>query len=385
MATLSTKSFQQIVQSWAAAAQAACATVLDFSTGSVSLAFAEGGATLGLWLQKLALQVLGLTRFATSTGSDADSWGADFDFARLPAVAATGSLTFSRSDTTYQAVVPVGSQVQTSDGTQSFLVTADASNPAFNATLNGYVVPAGSPSVTVVAQAVTAGPDGNVGASTISVIVSPITYVDAVNNSAAFANGIKAERDSDYKARFPIFLAGLASADMAAIESAILSVQQGLSYLIIENYDYPAAGYPSGPTNLDNGSFFVVINDGSGAPPSTLLTQVSHSVMTKRAVGVRFQGAYAPTPVTANVSMTITTDSNYTHGVVVQQVEAAIGAFIAALPLGSPALPITRLAQVAYDASPGVINVSGIQINSSGSDLALSIIETAVPGSITVA
>src|SRR5690348_9734731 len=83
---LNTKTFDQLVSSQATAMQASAAQggspkLLDFTVGSVLRAIAEAVASaLGLFLQGLVLQVLALTRFATSNDDDADSFAADFGF-----------------------------------------------------------------------------------------------------------------------------------------------------------------------------------------------------------------------------------------------------------------------------------------------------------------
>src|SRR5271163_3683267 len=120
MASLSTQNFTQIVQNTVAAIQAGSTQLLNLTVGSVLRAIVEANAALVLWLQGLVTYVLTLTRFATSVGSDADSWAADFDFTRLAAVAATGTVTFTRFTDTTQSVVPFGAQVQSADGTQTF-------------------------------------------------------------------------------------------------------------------------------------------------------------------------------------------------------------------------------------------------------------------------
>jgi hypothetical protein len=135
MASITTKSAAQFVQSWAAAAQAAAGQVLDFSVGSVNRAIAEGGTTIGLWLQRLALRVAALSRFATSFNSDADSWGAQFGYTRLVAKAATGSVTFTRANTSAAGSVAIGNRLQSADGTQNFTITTDTANPAYSASL----------------------------------------------------------------------------------------------------------------------------------------------------------------------------------------------------------------------------------------------------------
>src|SRR5579872_2048657 len=127
---LSLRNFDAIVAAGAAAVQGAARQVLDLTVGSVLRAILEANAGLGLWLQWLILQVLQTTRAATSVGTDLDSFVGDFGLARLPASAAAGSVTFARFTPVAGALVPVGTVVRTSDGAQSFAVTADPTNPA---------------------------------------------------------------------------------------------------------------------------------------------------------------------------------------------------------------------------------------------------------------
>jgi hypothetical protein len=398
MATLATRSFVQLVRCWAAAAQGASTQALDFSVGSVNLALAEAGAAIGLWLQKLALTILGQTRAATSQGADLDSWMADWNFARLPAVAATGQVTFARVNTALQAVVPVGQPVQSSDGSQSFQVTLDPANTAYDAALGGYVLPPGTGSVTVPAQALTAGTAGNVGAGAIGVLVAAIPGIDTVTNIAVFQNGLAAESDAAFRARFPLYLAGLASANKAAIEAAIAGVSQGLRYLLIEQqqlyYQGSAAldanGFADLPGTLSfptlvftPGDVLVIVDDGSGAPPLSLIGAVAAAIDRVRGFTTRYQ-VYAPVIVPADVAVTIATDPAANHAAVAGQVAAGIAGFINALPLGTATLPLTRLAQIAYDAAPGVTNVTGLQINGQPADLVLSVFQVAKAGGVTV-
>src|SRR4051794_26633430 len=113
MAQLITYTFSQIVSNIATAVQGSAKSLLNFTVGSVLRAIAEATASVVLWLQAIILQVLTLTRAATSVGTDLDSWMADFGLARLAAVAAAGQVTFARFTATMQAVVPVGANVQT--------------------------------------------------------------------------------------------------------------------------------------------------------------------------------------------------------------------------------------------------------------------------------
>ena len=274
--------FTQIVSNVATAIQASASAALNFTAGSVLRAISEAVAGVVLWLQAIVLQVLTLTRAATSVGADLDSWCADFGFDRLSARAATGQVTFSRFTATQQAVVPVGAAVQTADSTQRFFVTTDTSNSAYNAGLGGYVLPANTASVNVPVQAVIAGAAGNVQAGAISVLTSAIPGVDTVTNGAAFLTGLDAESDANFRARFVLYLASLSKATKAAIGSAVLGVQQGLNYTITENQNY------NGTAN--QGYFYVVLDDGTGQASSDLLARVNAAIEEVRPFTSNFGG-----------------------------------------------------------------------------------------------
>src|SRR5258707_1259181 len=113
MANLSTLEFTSIVRNTVTAIQAGSAQLLNLTVGSVLRAIVEAIAGVILWLQGLITYVLTLTRFATSKGADADSWGADYGFVREGAVPATGQVTFTRFTTTTQSVIPARLVLQT--------------------------------------------------------------------------------------------------------------------------------------------------------------------------------------------------------------------------------------------------------------------------------
>jgi uncharacterized phage protein gp47/JayE len=353
-------SFTQIVSNIATAMQSSATAVLNFTVGSVLRAISEATAGVVLWLQAIILQLLTLTRAATSVGSDLDSFMADFGFIRLAADAATGQVTFSRFTATMQAVVPIGATVQTADGTQSFAVTLDTTNSAYSAILGGYVILANTSSVTVPVQATVAGSDGNVQASTITVITTPIPGggVDTVTNASAFTNGIDVESDPAFRARFVLYLTSLSRATRAAVNYAVTSLQQDVVNTLTENVAY------DGSTEL--GFFYTVVDDGTGFPSETLLTNAGSAVEAVRPLCARY-AIFAPVVLTANVTMVLTTGATYNHSAVVAAVTTALQDFINGLPLGT-SLPYTQLAGVAYEV-PGVINATGILLNSGTSDL----------------
>jgi uncharacterized phage protein gp47/JayE len=371
---LSLQNFAALVENMAAAVQGAAQTLLDLTVGSVLRAILEANASLALWLQWLIVQVLATTRLATSTGNDCDTFGADFGFTRLPAVAATGAVTVSRFTPSAAAFIPVGTSVSAVDNSQSFLVVADPSNVAFSTVANGYNLAAGVASLTIAVVASVAGTAGNVQPGAIAVLSSAIAGVDTVTNALALTGGLDAETDTAFRARFGNYLASLSQATTLAIGAAIAGIQQGLTYEITENVDQTGA--------VQMGHFVVTVDDGSGHPPASLLSLVHQTVNNVRPVGSSF-AVQGPVVTAADVSMILTTVSGALHQTSVAAVATAIEAYIASLGVGA-SLNYTRLAQLAYAASGSVTNVSAVLLNGGTADLAPPPFGAIIAGTVTV-
>lgn len=353
------QTFTSLIQASAAAVQGACTQLLDLTVGSVLRAVLEANASIALWIQWLIVLVLGTTRAATSHGSDLDTWTADYGLARLAAAPADGIITFARFTPGGSAFIPVGAVVRTADASQSFAVIAAPSNPAWNAALNGYVLAVGIASTDVLVQAVVPGFAGNVQAATVTLLGSAIPGVDTVTNAAPFAGGLDSESDAALRARFANYVATRSEATTAAVEYAISSIRQGLAVAIAENVDTQGDYRP--------GNFVVVVDDGTGSPPDSLLSTCSAAVNAVRPIGSTYS-IQPPTVVTANVSLTIAVAAGAAKTLVLPLVAAALIGYIDSLPIGAP-LAYTRLAQLAYSASPSVTNVSSVVLNSGTADL----------------
>lgn len=374
MAQVNQWSLSQAVGNMVSAAQAKAKVLLDFTVGSVNLAIIESVAQVVIWLEGLILLLLAVTRAATSNGADLDSWMADYGLTRLAATSSTGQVTFSRFTPTYQAVIPVGTVIQTADGTQQFTVVADTTQTAYSATLGGYVIAAGINSAVATVQAINTGTVTNVLANTITTLTQAVQYVDTVTNANPFTNAVDTESDAAFRAQFVTYINSLSKATKSAVGNAVLAVQQGLSYVLVENQTY------GGATQM--GYFYVVVALNGTAPGSTLLNTIANAVDAVRPITSTF-GVFAAVTVTANVAMTITTASNYTHATVASQVQAALQAYIATLSIGQT-LSYTRLAQVAYDVSPGVTDVTAMTLNGGTSDLTATQQQLIVAGTMTV-
>ncbi|OGB23363.1 MAG: baseplate protein [Burkholderiales bacterium RIFCSPLOWO2_02_FULL_57_36] len=354
---ISTKDFATLVRDQVTAIQASSSSLVNFTVGSVLRAMVEANAAVGLWFQGLIVKLLSMMRARTATESDLDSWMADYGVTRLAAVASNGEVTFARFTPTLQALIPFGTAVQTADGSQTFTVVEDENHAAWTAA--GYVMAAGISTLIVPADADTAGADGNVSIGQISVMADAISYVDTVTNEASFINGDDAELDPAFRARFVLYIASLARATEAAIGFAVTSVAAGISYTFVENEQYDGT--------VDYGYFYAVVDDGTGAPTSEFLESVSNAIDAVRGFTIRF-GVFAPVVVNATVTFTVTIAAGYDATATKALADAAATDYINALELGED-LAYTRIAQLAYDASPGITNVTAVVLNGGTADL----------------
>jgi uncharacterized phage protein gp47/JayE len=342
--------FSAMLEQMAAGIQGAATQLLDLS-------LLEACAAVSLWLQWLILQVMTATRAATSQGPDLDSWMADFSFARLPGSAATGAVTFARYTTGMSATIPVGATVSTADGVTSFTVVADANNPAW--TGSAFVIEPALSAITLPVAATLGGASGNVLAGSITVMATPIAGVDTVSNPAALSGGMDAESDAAFRARFRLYINSLSLATLSAIQLAVQSIQSITRYLVIENLDSQG--------NLRLGYFCVVADDGSGAPPMSLLSEVQTAVEAVRPIGSSF-AVMGPQLTDANIAVAIETANTANHTTIAANVQAAIALWVAGLPIGGT-LAISKIDAIAHDTDSSVISVTSTLINGVAADL----------------
>lgn len=360
---LTLQNMATLLSNMAAAAQGAVpGAILSFTTGSVLTAINEAVASVMLWLQWQLVLLWLKIRAATASGSDLDSWMADFGVAREQAVAATGDVLFSRFTFSSSAAVPVGATVLTGDLSQSFVVVADPSNPFWVAASNGYLIPAGMQSATIPVQAAVAGTGGNVSAGAISLAGTALSGVDTVLNAAAFTDGAAAETDAALRARFVIFVNTRALATGAAITSAVIGVQSNLIYALFENVSSAGAFQP--------GNFIVVLDDGSGTPSATLLDTVSAAVAGVRPVGSTW-AVTGPVVTAADIAVTVTPPAGTTTAAMAAAIESAVAAYVDGLPINNPATATTtaatlfpaQISAVVAAASPAGTTVTGVTVN----------------------
>jgi hypothetical protein len=365
--------FSGLMSQMAAALQGASTQLIDLTIGSVLRAILEACASVVLWLQWLILQVLATTRAATSVGSALDSWMADFSFYRLPGAAASGAVTFARYTTGMATVIPVGAMVLTSDGSQSFAVTEETTNPAWNLS-GGYTLAAAQASVTVPVQCATVGPAGNVQIGTVGLLASPINGVDTVTNALAFVGGSSAESDASFRARFQLYINSLSLATTTAILNAVQAVQLGLRTAVIENVDGHLDPMP--------GSFLVVVDNGTGYPGTALLAAAQAATDAVRPIGSIF-AVQGPAIIPVTVTVVLETSNAMTQASVAASAQQTIVAWIQSLPIAGT-LAVSKIDAICHDADPSVISVTSSLINGLAQDVTAPVNGVILPASVTV-
>lgn len=368
---LTYKTFAELVSDMTTAYGASLGIVPNLIKGDPQLANFEGAATQGGWLQYILQLIWAAARASTATGEDLDSFVNDFGLTRLPATYAQGSVTLiAPSAPSVQVLVDTGDIAQTPGGAIQYQLIADTTQSAWSASLNAYILAAGQTSITVTAQATQSGSNYNVQAGQLTQLGSAISGIGSVTNGAAITNGLDEETDAALRVRFVQYLASLSKATVGAILFAANSVQQGLDLLPLENTN----------TNLQalSGTNTVVVDDGTGSPSSTLLSDVLTAIDNVRAFGIQMH-TIAPTVtnVTISVSLVLVSSPTETNGLIQSNVQSALVDYVNAIQLSddSQYLYLTNLIEVAKDADPNVRAVinGSLLLNGSADDLDIGV------------
>jgi hypothetical protein len=389
MPALNIKTRAQFVTDEVAAIQAALPGTFLFPPGSIVRALTDGHSATAIWLQANQQYLYNRERLATSTGLDVDTFIADFGLTRLPGVASSGEVQFASFTPTIQRVILLDATVSTQDGSVSFKITEDDENPYWNASAGGYIIPpgigtVGSP-VSLPVEATVEGIIGNVNVNTITVINSPITGIDTVNNAIAFANGQDEQTDAQVRTYFVDYLNSLSKATVSAISFAIESYQEGVEFVLVENENYdtnePELGY-----------FYAVVDDGSGDPQPSFLAGIQNAVEAVRGLTIRFD-IKAPIIVDAVITATVIRPSSYSNPGLAGLIETALTDYVDTIPFGGT-LYYSRISQVIYNViqsvAPTIIdqfNVTAVLLNGGTSNLVATFKEglrTVTPPVITI-
>jgi uncharacterized phage protein gp47/JayE len=245
-----------------------------------------------------------------------------------------------------------GLVVQTADGVR-FHVVADPSNGAFDPLRSGYVIPAQQAALSAPVVAETAGASGNVGTGAVTLISGSAAYVDAVSNPAPFSGGADAEADEAFRARFVHWIATLGKATPEAVRHAAASVSRDGDALVFEG-EVP-------------GSFRVIADDGSGAPPASYLAQVRDAVEATRPLGVQYSVS-GPRLVLVDVAFQLTPPVGLDGAPLRSAAVQAATRVLNEMRVGE-VLRFSKVLAVLWDAAPQADNIASLTLNAALGDI----------------
>lgn len=199
----------------------------------------------------------------TASGDDLDARAREIQpglISRNPAAKATGLLVFSRNTVSGTVVIPLGTKVRTSSGTEFITTVSGSITPTSPEQISGHGV--GKDSEQIAAQAVLPGVSGNAAANTVIRFVSRPAGVDEVTNPTAFAWGTDKESDDSFRNRIKRFVASLGRSTIESIEDAVrgaIDPDTGATILFAKAVE----------DVINPGYVTLYIDDGTGAAEST--------------------------------------------------------------------------------------------------------------------
>lgn len=217
---------------------------------------------------------------------------AAFGFERQPAVAASATLTFGRTNAAGEPyLIPVGTVAETAAGVR-FVTTVDAT------------ILVGTTTANAVAIAEVPGASGNVPANGISRLTTLIPGIESVTNALAAFGGRDEESDAAQEERFAGYLASLAKGTAPALAAAALFVQTPASeraqqVLVVDAYD---------DALISVGEAHVYAYRPGGTSLTLRDAILAHLELTQRPVGVTLS-VFDVTPVPVTLAITVHSSS----------------------------------------------------------------------------
>lgn len=306
--------------------------------GDPLLAIAQALTAQLIYVQGQNQSILAASRAATATGSDLDSWMADFGYTRSPATYAWGpfQVTASTNLTPTGGVssLPFGTVVNSSDGTVSYTIipqpsAAVTTTPAQTIALYGGTPPTSTTpggTYTVYAQANNIGTVGNVAGGFINALASPVAGVSAVSNLSAVTNGAAAATDAAARAGFLNYIQSLSQATYGAVQSAIAAVIPGTLFSLLDTAIAPTANPAIPPGTIEtvyadpNPSLQGQFTTGA---TSTTAGTILAAMNKAEAFGI-VPLTYAGTQFGVNIQVAYTRTAGSSAGVVAAAVTAAL-------------------------------------------------------------
>lgn len=313
---------------------------------------------------------------AYAFGDYLDEHGVTVNVPRKDEVKATGTVTFTGVNGT---LISTGTRVATVQ------TEADADPLVFVTTAGGMVGDQATPNGTVdiAVEAEVGGADGNVAAGLVTVLLTGIGGVSSVSNATAISGGADVETDDLYRVRI------------------LLEYAEPHGAGTISDYRRWALGFPPvgfvavEPLWDGPGTVRVVVSDQSNNPVSDAVKDGLQALLDPVAgegQGLAPVGATVTVDTvsltTVSVAVTLSLATGYSlDGAaatvdVTDEVESAIKDYIDTLDPGEDVILNRVVEQIM--AVPGVLDLTALLLNGSGANVAISALNVARTGTITL-
>lgn len=263
-----------------------------------------------------AVEWLTMQTFAqTAQGEQLDLRAQERSITRKPPVAASGSLTFSRTTPLwYNAAVPAGTVCST---------TGD--EPVRYVTLEEAVLPQGELNVSVPARAEAGGRAGNAQPGTVTVMVTPPPSMESVTNPAAFTGGEDSESDSELRGRLMQSYSGVSNGTNTFFYREFALQYDGVHSVGVV------------PRESGAGTVGVYLGGRGAVPPDDVVAQVRTDLGKVREINVSVHVAAAQT-VPVNVEVSVVPAENVTNEEAVAAADQAVLDYFSQLAVGEPVI-----------------------------------------------
>jgi uncharacterized phage protein gp47/JayE len=224
--------------------------------------------------------------------------------------------------------------------------------------------------ISVAAESAEAGAEYNLATGAVTTLVDVPDGIVDVTNTTAFTGGSDPEDSESYRARLLTYIRNPKSgsiSDLASWAKEVTGVEEASAF---PNYN---------GTTPANGHVTIRITGPSGSIPDADVIQEVQDYLDAKDIANITIHVLTFTPVTLNVTVTVTPQTDFSVSDVTASVEDAISAYIEGVPVGE-----TVYIAGIIDAVFGLPGVANVSVTAPASDTTATATEKIVPGSITV-
>lgn len=300
-----------------------------------------------------------------------------FNFDRLPAVPASGTILVTITPNAADVLIVAGTVFASPNAKTNYLAVSDVT------------IATGDTTADVLVSAATAGSIGNLAAAVTFTATPAIDGLVSATNVGALINGQDIETDEQRKQRFVLFIKTLTRATTDALiygaKTVIRYNDDGVEIERVRGVSIvePYLTDPFAPVSLVN----VYIHNGVASTSAELIAQtveVLHGYVNSlgvkipgwKAAGVKVVVA-AASEITLNVTGSLTAAPGYVEADLCTAAAAAITEYIRSLDIGASYLEAEAVFRV--KSIPGVVNITGLPADTTADDD-----EKIIPGTVAV-